>query len=169
MSRLSSRLALTGLVLLLACPLGVATAESPAAPPAPTPTYQCRGFDEPLHDGMNIPRGRVLPLRGKLVAPDGSFADQKIIKTAPAISFKFQPESGPEVDKTSTVEVRDYGKGNHFVWDDEAHWKFDLGTKSIENPGKYQVRMVSGDEAEYKVDPACTLTFNLRGGEKGGE
>jgi len=167
MPRRSSRLALTGVVLALAWPFGVAAESTAAAPP--TPTYQCRGFDEPLHDGMNIPRGRVLPLRGKLVAADGSFADQKVVKTPPAVSFKFQPESGPEVDKTSTVEVRDYGKGNHFVWDDEAHWKFDLGTKSLENAGKYQVRMVSGDEAEYKVDPACTLTFNLKGGDKGGE
>ena len=168
MPRNASRLALMGPALgLLFCAFSVgALAETPAPP---TPTYRCQGFDEPLHDGMNIPRGRVLPLRGKLVAADGSFADQKVVKTPPAVSFKFQPESGPEVDKTSTVEVRDYGKGNHFVWDDEAHWKFDLCTKSLEDAGQYQVRLVSGDEAEYKVDPSCALTFNLRGGEKGGE
>jgi len=165
MSRYASRLALTGSVLAFAFSAG-AFAETPAPP---TPTYRCQGFDEPLHDGMNIPRGRVLPLRGKLVAADGSFADQKVVKTPPAVSFKFQPEGKPEVDKTSTVEVRDYGKGSHFVWDDEAHWKFDLGTKSLEDAGQYQVRLVSGDEAEYKVDPSCALTFNLRGGEKGGE
>jgi hypothetical protein len=168
MPRSASRLALTCVALALAWPIGIVPSET-AAPAPPTPAYRCQGFDEPLHDGMDIPRGRVLPLRGKLMAPDGTFADQKVVKTPPAISFKFQPASGPEVDKTSTVEVRDYGKGNHFVWDDEAHWKFDLGTKSLENPGKYQVRLVSGDEAEYKVDPPCTLTFNLRGGEKGGE
>ncbi len=160
MSRTASRLALACVAFFFTWS-AVALAETPAPP---TPTYRCQGFDEPLHDGMNIPRGRVLPLRGKLVAADGSFADQKTLKTPPAISFKFQPESGPEVDKTATVEVRDYGKGNHFVWDDEAHWKFDLGTKSLEDSGKYQVRLVSGDEAEYKVDPSCALTFNLKGG-----
>lgn len=168
MPRNASRLALMGSALgFLFCVFSVGTlAETPAPP---VPTYRCQGFDEPLHDGMNIPKGRVLPLRGKLVAADGSFADQKVVKTPPAVSFKFQPEGKPEVDKTATVEVRDYGKGNHFVWDDEAHWKFDLGTKSLEDAGKYQVTLVSGDEAEYKVDPSCSLTFNLRGGEKGGE
>lgn len=141
-----------------------AVSETPAPP---TPTYRCQGFDEPLHDGMDIPRGRVLPLRAKLVLPDGTFGNQDNVKAAPAVSFKFQPASGPEVDKTATIEVRDYGKGNHFVWDDEAHWKFDLGTKSLEDPGKYLVRLVSGDEAEYKVDPSCSMTFNLKGGDRG--
>jgi hypothetical protein len=160
MIRLAARGLAFGILFGLLAPLA-ALAETPA--PAP-PTYRCQGFDEPLHDGMNVPRGRVLPLRAKLVLPDGSFGDRNTIQTPPAVSFKFQPESGAEVDKTGTIEVRDYGKGNRFVWDDEAHWKFDLGTKSLENPGKYQVRLVSGNDAEYKVDPSCSLTFTLRGG-----
>ena len=145
-----------GIVLVTSAP---ALAESPDVP-----TYKCQGFDEPIHDGMNIPRGRVLPLRGKLVLPDGAFGNQETLKTPPAIVFKYQPASGPEVDKTSGMDVRDYGKGNHFVWDDEAHWKFDLGTKNLEDEGKYQARLVSGDEAEYKVDPSCSVTFNLKAG-----
>jgi hypothetical protein len=127
-------------------------------------TYACQGFDEPLKNGMNIPKGRVLPLRAKLVLPDGSFGNQKTIQTSPTVSFKFLPESGPEVDKTAGMEVRDYGKGNHFVWDDEAHWKFDLGTRNLTDNGKYRVTLLSGDEKEYRVDPTCTLEFNLRGG-----
>jgi hypothetical protein len=161
MIRLATRSLAFGILVGLVAPLW-ALAETP--PPEP-PTYRCQGFDEPLHDGMNIPRGRVLPLRAKLVLPDGKFGDRDTIKTPPAVSFKFQPESGAEVDKTGTIEVRDYGKGNHFVWDDEAHWKFDLGTKSLEDAGKYQVRLISGDAAEYKVDPGCSLTFNLKGGD----
>jgi len=127
-------------------------------------TYACQGFDEPLKSGMDIPKGRVLPLRAKLVLPDGSFGNQKTIKTTPMVSFKFLPESGPEVDKTAGMEVRDYGKGNHFVWDDEAHWKFDLGTRNLTDNGKYRVTLLSGDEKEYRVDPTCTMDFNLRGG-----
>jgi hypothetical protein len=167
-SRSSLRLGLGSCCVVLGFASLLWCAAAAAETPGP-PTYRCQGFDEPLHDGMNIPQGRVLPLRGKLVAADGSFADQRALKTPPAVSLKFQPASGPEVDKTATIEVRDYGKGNRFVWDDEAHWKFDLGTKSLESSGKYSVRLVSGDEAEYKVDPACALTFNLKGGEKGGE
>ena len=136
----------------------------------PVVTYPCRGFDEPMQRSpQQISRGRVLPLRAKLVLPGGGFCDRNTVQAPPALTLKFRPEGGAEVDKTAGMEVRDYGKGNRFVWDDEAHWKFDLGTKSLEDAGKYQVRLVSGDEAEYKVDPSCTLTFILRGGEKGGE
>jgi hypothetical protein len=63
------------------------------------------------------------------------------------------------------MEVRDYGKGNHFVWDQEAHWKFDLGTGNLPDDGKYTVTVLSGDAKEYRVDPPCKLTFKLRGGK----
>ncbi len=132
-----------------------------AASPAP-PTYRCQGFDEPIRQDMQIAKGRVLPLRGKLLLPGGTFGDQTTIKAPPALTLKFLPESGPEVDKTAGIEVRDYGKGNRFVWDDEAHWKFDLGSKSLEDDGKYRATLISGDEAEYRVDPSCSVTFNLR-------
>ena len=63
--------------------------------------------------------------------------------------------------------MRDYGKGNHFVWDDEAHWKFDLGTGNLPENGKYVVTFRSGDEKEYRVDPPCSLIFHLQGGKAG--
>jgi hypothetical protein len=149
--------------VLLGCLVLGLVGPHPASAKSPDPpTYRCQGFDEPLRDGMQIAKGRVLPLRAKLVGPDGSFGDQSSLKTPPAISFHYLPESGPEVDKTGGMEVRDYGKGTHFVWDDEAHWKFDLGTGNLADDGKYRVTLLSGDEAEYKVDPACAVTFNLR-------
>src|SRR5262249_7975340 len=121
-------------------------------------TFRCQGFDEPLNRSpLQIGRGRVLPLRAKLILPDGSFGDENTIKTAPMVTLKYQPESGPEVDKTSKIEVRDFGKGNHFVWDDEAHWEFDLGTLSLPDDGKYVVTLVTGDEKEYRVDPTCRV------------
>ena len=84
-------------------------------------------------------RGRVLPLRAKLALPDGTFGDASTSSgAAPALTLKYRPESGPEVDKTAGIEVRDYGKGNRFVFDEEAHWKFDLGTG--QPPGRRQVR-----------------------------
>ena len=47
-------------------------ARSPRTPP----TYQCQGFDEPMQRSpQQIARGRVLPLRAKLVLADGSFGD----------------------------------------------------------------------------------------------
>ena len=131
---------------------------------APT-VYPCRGFDEPMQRSpQQISRGRVLPLRGKLMLPGGGFCNRNTVKTPPALTLKFHPTGGAEVDKTAGMEVRDYGKGNSFVWDDEAHWKFDLGTGNLPDDGEYVASMVSGDEKEYRLDPPCTITFNLHGG-----
>jgi hypothetical protein len=141
---------------------GIALSAAPWARAQEAAAFRCQGFDEPMNrNPINIGRGRVLPLRGKLVRADGTFGDQTSVKTAPVLTLKYQPDAGPEVDKTSGIEVRDYGKGNHFVWDDEAHWKFDLGTGNLPDDGKYLVTMSSGDEKEYKVDPACSLVFML--------
>jgi len=151
--------------LLTAAGLAALLAAPPLAAEEPR-TYRCQGFDEPLNrPTINIGRGRVLPLRAKLALSDGSFADQKSVHVAPIVTLKYQPESGPEVDKTAGIEVRDYGKGNHFVWDDEAHWKFDLGTLSLPDDGKYAVALASGDEKEYRVDPTCSIVFILHGGK----
>jgi hypothetical protein len=132
------------------------------------PVYKCIGFAEPMRDDMNIARGRVLPLRGKLEMESGAFADGKTVKAAPKVRVFYLPESGPEVDRTDQIDVRDYGKGTSFVWDPEAHWKFDLGTLKFEKAGRYKAQMLSGDEAEYRIDPICQVTFQLRGerGEK---
>lgn len=154
------RLAICGLSAVL---LGFVSAAPAFGQDKAPPTYQCQGFDEPMNrQNIQIPRGRVLPLRGKLALPDGTFGDASTLKAPPAISLKYQPESGPEVDKTEGLEVRDYGKGNRFVFDTEAHWKFDLGTSNLADDGKYVVALSSGDPKEYTVDPPCTLVFLLR-------
>jgi hypothetical protein len=116
-------------------------------------------------ENIRISRGRVLPLRAKLVLPDGTFGDATTLKTPPKIALQFLPESGSPIDKSSGIEVRDYGKGNSFVFDQEAHWKFDLGTGNQPEDGRYKVSLISGDESEYRVDPVCALTFLLNDGK----
>ncbi|MDQ6894574.1 MAG: hypothetical protein M3167_18110 [Acidobacteriota bacterium] len=149
--------------LAAAALLAVSAAAARAAGPA---VYACQGFDEPMNrQNIEIGRGRVLPLRGKLVRPDGKFVEEGALKAAPALTLKYKPESGPEVDKTAGMEVRDYGKGNRFVFDQEAHWKFDLGTGNLPDDGVYTATLLSGDEKEYRVDPPCKLAFRLRGGK----
>lgn len=130
-----------------------------AADKAPL-VYACQGFGEPMHrDNIRIGRGRVLPLRARLALPDGAFGET--LKSPPKLHLKYRPESGPEVDKTAGLEVRDFGKGNRFVFDREAHWKFDLGTGNLAEDGTYVVSLLSGDEKEYRVDPVCSLSFLL--------
>ncbi|HEY6928346.1 MAG TPA: hypothetical protein VJA66_01600 [Thermoanaerobaculia bacterium] len=136
-----------------------------AAPPekgSKTPTYACVGFDEPIRNDMQVAKGRVLPLRAKLAMEDGKFADMSVVKSPPKVRVFFVPDSGAEVDRTDQIDVRDYGKGTSFVWDAEAHWKFDLGTLKFADSGKYRAVLLPGDEAEYKVDPTCQVTFVLR-------
>jgi hypothetical protein len=157
---------LVRLTLPLFCGILLGFGVALTARAADPPTYRCQGFDEPMNRSpIQIGRGRVLPLRAKLVLPDGSFGDDDTLTTVPVISLKYQPESGPEVDKTDGIEVRDYGKGKSFVFDKEAHWKFDLGTGNLPDNGKYTVSLRSGNEKEYHVDPPCTLVFNLHGGD----
>jgi hypothetical protein len=149
---------------------GAAPLFSAPARAADPPTYQCVGFAEPMNRSpQRIPRGRVLPLMAKLKLPDGTFANAKTLSSPPALTLKYKPAGAPEVDKTSGMEVRDYGKGDRFVWDDEAHWKFDLGTGNQPEDGEYVATLVSGDEKAYKVDPQCSIVFNLQGGGGGGK
>jgi hypothetical protein len=151
--------------ILSAIALAALSGRPPAEARQAAPVYPCRGFDEPMHRSpQQISRGRVLPLRGKLTLPGGAFCDRNTVKTPPALTLKFRPEGGAEVDKTAGMEVRDYGKGNSFVWDDEAHWKFDLGTGNLPDDGEYVARLVSGDEKEYRVEPPCEIVFHLHGG-----
>ena len=138
----------------------VLAASTPARAAGKAPlVYACQGFAEPMRENIHIGRGRVLPLRARLALPDGTFGED--LKSPPKILLKYRPESGPEVDKTAGLEVRDYGKGNRFVFDKEAHWKFDLGTGNLKDDGTYVVSLLSGDEKEYKVDPVCSLVFLL--------
>ena len=150
----------SGSAILAGVVLGIAASDPARAADKAPPVYACQGFAEPMHRAnIQIGRGRVLPLRARLALPDGSFGED--LKSAPMISLKYRPESGREVDKTAGLEVRDYGKGNRFVFDKEAHWKFDLGTGNLKDDGTYVVSLLSGDEKEYRVDPACSLVFLL--------
>ncbi|MEO8430690.1 MAG: hypothetical protein ABI592_04205 [Acidobacteriota bacterium] len=165
MHRLSSRFAAAFGSAALAALACLPARAALASPPDP-PTYRCQGFDEPMNrPTVEIGRGRVLPLRAKLVAADGKFADDGVVKAAPTIHVVYAPEGGKEVDKSGGLEVRDYGKGNHFVFDQEAHWKFDLGTGNLPEDGTYKVTVLSGDAKEYRVDPTCSLEFHLHAGK----
>lgn len=153
-------------VLALSACLATSAGALGASPGKEAPkatAYRCVGFDEPVRNEMNIPRGRVLPLRAKLAMEGGAFADDKVVKAAPKVRVMFLTEKGQEVDRTDQIDVRDYGKGTSFVFDPEAHWKFDLGTLKFQENGRYRAILLSGDEAEYRVEPTCEVLFSLRG------
>lgn len=153
--------ALAAFIALCASGAAQASPEKEAAKAGPV--YRCVGFDEPLHHSpMQVNKGRVLPLRLKLAGPGDTFALAKDIKAPPRVRVVQLTDSGEE-DKTDSLEARDYGKDDQFVFDQEAHWKFDLGTNPFEEGGKFRVTVVSGDEKAYRVEPTCELVFMLRG------
>jgi hypothetical protein len=122
------------------------------------PKYSCDGFAAPLNRGsMEVERGRVLPLKGKLSRADGTAVVQGSVRTAPVVHIALSGE-----DKSGVLEAHDYGKGRSFVFDPEAHWKFDLGTSTLTGDGTWVVTLMSGDPKEYVVDPACRLEFSFR-------
>ena len=131
----------------MAAVLALSAAASGAPPEqgsSKVPTYPCVGFDEPIRNDMNVAKGRVLPLRAKLAMEGGKFADMSVVKSPPKVRVFLVPDSGAEVDRTDQIDVRDYGKGTSFVWDAEAHWKFDLGTLKFADTGKYRVVLALG-------------------------
>ncbi len=128
------------------------------------PVYRCQGFAAPLDkqgpQSLRIKRGRTLPLKATLLDKSGKALDALAIKTAPKVQILFRPASGPEADRTRAIEAGDFGKGRSFVHR-ESYWKFDLQSDALPETGSYRVRVLSGDEAEYRIDPSCELPFTV--------
>lgn len=129
-----------------------------------TPVYRCQGFAAPLErqgsQPLRIQRGRTLPLKATLLEKSGKGLDATAIKTAPKVQILFRSASGKEADRTRAIEAGDFGKGRSFVYR-ESYWKFDLQSDALPETGTYRVRVLSGDEAEYRVDPSCELLVTV--------
>lgn len=109
---------------------------------------------------MRIQRGRTLPLKVSLLGPNGASLDASKVKSPPKVGVRFRTRSGKEVNRTSSVEAGDFGKGGRLVFR-ESYWKFDLMSDALPELGTYKVEVVSGDETEYRVEPTCTLLVTI--------
>src|SRR5262245_27795023 len=141
---------------------------APAAPPAgksPALVLRCEGFAAPLQTRGSEPakfsRGRTLPLKATLLGPDGAPVPPDRVPSPPRVRVRLVAASGKEVDRTSRVEAGDFGKGGKSFVFREHYWKFDLQTDALPEAGTYVVELVSGDDAQYKVDPTCGFRFAL--------
>src|SRR5215510_12549955 len=148
--------------LTAAALLTVAMTAPSAAPPAgkaPALVLRCEGFAAPLQTRGSEPakfsRGRTLPLKATLLGPDGAPVPPDRVPAPPRVRVRHVAASGKEVDRTSRVEAGDFGKGGKSFVFREHYWKFDLQTDALPESGTYVVELVSGDEAQYKVDPTC--------------
>ena len=51
--------------------------------------------------------------------------------------------------------------GNAFVFSNGT-WQFNLKTTNYTVPGTYNLRMVSGNTAEYQISPECQAQFVIK-------
>ena len=133
-----------------------------ARPSGTVPVYRCEGFADPLDKGaVTINRGRTLPLRANLYDATKAIVGASRLKARPEVRVVTKPRKGVGEDVTDSIEARDFGQGVQFVYKEE-YWKFDLGTDGLTDVGDYEVRLASGNETEYRVEPACRLAFSLQ-------
>ena len=49
--------------------------------------------------------------------------------------------------------------GNQLVFTDDLKWQYNLKAKNYTAIGTYTISIVSGDDTEYGIDPACVTSF----------
>jgi hypothetical protein len=128
----------------------------------PPPQLVCNGFEPPMETyPVTVKGNRALPLKAQLFDADGYFVTDMDIVAAPVLQVMFQSVTGgtPE-DVTDLALPAGLGnEGNQFVFTDELKWQYNLKTKDYTASGTYTISIVSGDDAEYVIDPACETSF----------
>jgi hypothetical protein len=125
--------------------------------------HYCVGFEPPMDRGPVTVRGnRAVPLKAQLFdGADGEVSDVDI--GAPPVlqvSFRSTTEGDP-VDVSADAYPVGWGtEGNQFEYNfvDQV-WQYNLKTKNYSAAGTYTIKMVSGDDSEYIIDPTCQATF----------
>lgn len=126
-------------------------------------TLNCVGFDPPMDNGpVSVKKNRVLPLKARLLR-DGN-SDIGIL-APPVLQVTFSPVNAPPetvIDVSAdAVPVGMGTDGNAFVFSD-GEWQFNLKTMNYTNPGTYELKMVSGNTAEYLISPECKAQFVIK-------
>jgi len=145
-----------------------ATVEAAVAPPAPAAdtVLACRGFAPPLNRPRSIRRGaRALPLKARLLDADGGPVGGDALATPPAVQVLFTPAAGGvAVDVTDLVAPAGRSnEGRSFRPVFPGGWRYVLRTRGLVEQGTYEILLVSGDPAEYVVEPACSAILTLGG------
>lgn len=124
------------------------------------PIVSCEGFEPPLDEDVIVNKpNRVLPLRIVLVDSNGVSLTDADITTAPVLQVDFTGING---GGTTTEILDSVGKGddgNTFTFGDDK-WAFNMKTKGL-SPGNYKITAVSGDLAEYVIDPTCMVSVDI--------
>ncbi len=120
----------------------------------------CSGFDAPMNNGtVKVNKNRAIPLKATLTNSAGQLIGDSEIDARPVLSVEFSSSGSSAVDVTSDALPAGQGTdGNQFEFVD-GRWRYNLKTKNYSGAGTYTVKLVSGDESEYSIDPSCEGEF----------
>lgn len=125
--------------------------------------YYCDGFQPPMASGPVTARGnRALPLKARLFDVDGHGITDLDLAAPPVIQVLFASgQDGDPLDVTQDAYPAGWGtEGNEFEYNlTDGVWQYNLKTKNYSACGTYTITIVSGDESEYIIDPACQASF----------
>ena len=127
------------------------------------PHLSCVGFEPPMNNPPVTVNGknRALPIKAQLFDDSGNLITDVDITAAPVIQIIFTASVGGDpVDVSDEALSAGHGtEGNQFEFTDELKWQFNLKTKNYSVPGTYVIKMISGDDLEYKIEPSCETSF----------
>jgi hypothetical protein len=125
------------------------------------PAYACVGFERPLdHGPVTIRRNLALPLKAELFDQDGFALRRADLSAPPVVQVTYQSgiSATPEDVSDEAMSVGRGGDTNEFVFL-LGKWRYYLRVRNYSAPGTYTMTMISGDEADYRVDPTCEAQF----------
>jgi len=129
----------------------------------PPPVLSCAGFEPPMASGPVTARGnRALPLKAQLFDVGGFEITDLDLSTPPVLQVTYRAsESAEPMDVTGVALPAGFGTdGNEFEYNlADQVWQYNLKTKNYSAGGTYTITIVSGDDAEYAIDPTCTAVF----------
>lgn len=126
------------------------------------PGMSCFGFLPPLQMyPVSVKKNRVLPLKMQLFDDEGVLVTDRDVATPPSFQIMFSPNSpSAPIDVTTDAEFVGEGANDYqFVFTDEGYWQYNLKIRNFSEPGTYTVRVVSGDEWNYVIDPSCETSL----------
>ncbi len=124
-------------------------------------TLECVGFEAPMDkDFVDVTNRRVLPLKVQLVHADGAPVIRSDLLTPPVPRVIYIPAAPAGVENvTEYLLPAGLGADGNFVFTDEGTWQYNLLTSNFTSPGTYMLRIHTGDDGEYVINPGCVTGF----------
>ena len=130
------------------------------------PVLSCEGFLFPMDQAVTVRRSpyggnqpAALPFTMRLVDEAGVPVYGQDLSSPPVLDVMFDGEDASAVpEELPFIGYGDDGNRFEFV---NSYWQFYLDTSGLGSLGTYYAAVVSGDESEYVVDPACMVTITI--------